>query len=189
MEADNDILYRLTKGDSDAFEAIFWKYNDRVYSFILSTLFDKTLAQDLTQNVFLSVWEHRATIDISKNFSSYIYTIAQNMVYRQTEKKLLASRYAEYVQKFQSVDEMSTEEAIDYQFLEKLITELIDQLPPSRREIFLLSRRNGMSNKEIAQKLSISEKTVENQITHSIHFLKKRLKPHVVFAGILFFFQ
>ena len=122
-------------------------------------------------------------------FTRSIKSESTFMVYRQTEKKLLASRYAEYVQKFQSVDEMSTEEAIDYQFLEKLITELIDQLPPSRREIFLLSRRNGMSNKEIAQKLSISEKTVENQITHSIHFLKKRLKPHVVFAGILFFFQ
>lgn len=189
LETDNGILYRLTKGDSNAFEAIFWKYNARVYNFIMSTLYDKTLAQDLTQNVFLSIWEHRATIDPSKSFSAYIYTIAQNLVYRQTEKMLLASRYEEYVQKFQSVTEISAEETLDYQFLEKLIAELIEQLPPSRREIFLLSRRQGLSNKEIAQKLSISEKTVETQITRSIHFLKKHLKPHVALAGILFFFQ
>ncbi|GAT62009.1 RNA polymerase sigma factor [Paludibacter jiangxiensis] len=189
MGTDNDILYRLTKGDPDAFEAIFWKYNARVYNFIMSTLYDKTLAQDLTQNVFLSIWEHRATIDTSKSFSAYVYTIAQNLVYRQTEKMLLASRYEEYVQKFQSVTEISAEETLDYQFLEKLIAELIEQLPPSRREIFLLSRRQGLSNKEIAQKLSISEKTVETQITRSIHFLKKHLKPHVALAGILFFLQ
>lgn len=189
MEADNDILYRLTKGDPDAFEAIFWKYNTRVHSFIMSTLYDKTLAQDLTQNVFLSVWEHRESIDISKNFSAYIYTIAQNLVYRQTEKMLLANRYEEYVQKFQPVHEVSVEENLDYLFLEKLIAELIEQLPPSRREIFQLSRRQGLSNKEIAQKLSISEKTVETQITRSIHFLKKHLKPHVALATILFFIQ
>jgi RNA polymerase sigma-70 factor (family 1) len=188
LEIDNELLCRLIKGDSNAFEIIFWKYNAKVYNFIMSSLYDKTLAQDLTQNVFLSVWEHRSSIDISKSFSAYIYTIAQNLVYRQTEKMLLAYRYEEYAQKFHSVEDTSAEETVDYQFLEKLIGELIEQLPPSRREIFLLSRRNGLSNKEIASKLSISEKTVETQISRSLQFLRKHLNPHVAFSALPFLF-
>ena len=185
--SDNELLSCLSKGDPDAFEEIFCKYNAKVYNFILSTLFDKALAKDLTQNVFLSVWEHRESIDSTKNFAAYIYTIAKNMVYRQTEKMVLAHRYEEYVHKFQSSLENSVEEYINYQYVEELITELIKQLPPSRREIFLLSRQHGLTNKEIAQKLSISEKTVETQITRSIHFLKKHIKPNLNIAGILFF--
>lgn len=187
--SDNELLSCLSEGDPNAFEEIFSKYNAKVYNFILSTLFDKTLAKDLTQNVFLSVWEHRESVNKTKNFTAYIYTIARNMVYRQTEKMVLAHRYKEYIHQFQSSIENSTEDYLDYQYLEKLLIELIDQLPPSRREIFLLSRHHGLTNKEIAQKLSISEKTVETQITRSIHFLKKHIKPNMDIAGILFFLQ
>lgn len=185
LETDNDILYRLKNGDSDAFEVIFWQYNAKVHNFVMSILYDKSMAQDITQSVFLSVWEHRAQIDISKNFSSYIFTIAQNQVYRQTEKALLSYKYQEHVKQSQIGLDVEIEDNIDYQFLERLIWKLIDQLPPSRKEIFMLSRKHGLSNKEIAQRLSISEKTVETQITRSIRYLKKHINPNVALVGLL----
>jgi RNA polymerase sigma-70 factor (family 1) len=188
LETDNDILYRLKRGDQDAFEVIFWKYNAKIHNFIMSIIYDKSMAQDITQSVFLSIWEHRDQIDISKSFSSYIFTIAQNQVYRHTERALLSYKYEEHVKKSPIGIEVGVEDNIDYQFLERLIWELIDQLPSSRKEIFMLSRKQGLSNKEIASRLSISEKTVETQITRSIHYLKKHLKPHVALAGLLLFY-
>jgi RNA polymerase sigma-70 factor (family 1) len=185
LETEGDILYRLIKGDTKAFEVIFLKYNAKVYNFIKSILYEKAQVQDLTQNVFLSVWENRKSIDPTKNFPAYIFTIAQNLVYRQTEKLLLAHRYEEHLQKDLSRTHISIEEEIEYQSLERLILELIEKLPPSRKEIFLLSRMQGLSNKEIAHKLAISEKTVENQISRSIQFLKKCLKPY---ASLTIFF-
>jgi RNA polymerase sigma-70 factor (family 1) len=187
LETDNDILYRLKNGDPDAFEVIFWQYNAKVHNFVMSILYDKSMAQDITQSVFLSVWEHHAQIDISKNFSSYIFTIAQNQVYRCTEKALLSYNYQEHVKKSQVRLDVEIEDNIDYQFLERLIWELIDKLPSSRKEIFMLSRKQGLSNKEIAQRLSISEKTVETQITRSIHYLRKHINPHVALVGLLLF--
>jgi RNA polymerase sigma-70 factor (ECF subfamily) len=184
-DIDNSVLYRLKAGDQDAFESIFWKYNAKVYNFVMSALYDKSLAEDVTQAVFLSVWEHRETIDTSKNFVAYIFTIAQNLVYRQTEKMLLAYRYEEHVKKQIASDDRSTEETLDYQFLEELVMDLIEKLPPSRREIFLLSRKQGFSNKEIAKHLSISEKTVETQIRRSVEFLRTHLKDHIVLICLL----
>lgn len=185
---DTEILDGLRKGSPIAFEEVFNRYHAKVYHFVLSCLFDKSLAQDLTQSVFLSVWEHRAGIDPSRNFNAYLYTIAQNYVYRHTERMLLSVRYREHLmQHANPVATEEIEEELDYRLLEKYIWELIDQLPPARKEIFTLSRKNGLTNKEIALRLSISEKTVEAQITRSIHFLKKHVKPHVALMGLLIF--
>lgn len=182
-----DTLDGLRKGSPAAFEAIFNRYHAKVYHFILSCLFDKSLAQDLTQSVFLSVWEHRETIDPAKNFNAYLYTIAQHFVYRHTERMWLNVRYQEHVMNQPAPWSDDIEANIDYRFLEQYISGLIDRLPAARREIFILSRKEGLSNKEIAHKLSISEKTVETQITRSIHFIKKHVKPHVALIGLLVF--
>ncbi|MDR1121166.1 MAG: hypothetical protein LBM08_09640, partial [Dysgonamonadaceae bacterium] len=73
-EIDTQMLYLLKQGNESAFEAIFRKYNAKIYHFALNTLFDKSLAEDITQNVFLSLWEHRQDIIPQKNFQAYLYT-------------------------------------------------------------------------------------------------------------------
>lgn len=89
---DTHTLSLLQKGDEKAFDAIFWKYNSRVFHFIHSLLYDKTLAEDLTQNVFLKIWERHQDIKPEEGFEAYLFTIARNMVYKETEKRLLSER-------------------------------------------------------------------------------------------------
>ncbi|MCL2649746.1 MAG: RNA polymerase sigma-70 factor [Candidatus Azobacteroides sp.] len=179
-------LNRLKQGEAKAFETIFKKYNAKVYNFVLATLYDKNLAEDITQAIFLSIWEHRENIDSQKKFESYLFKISRNMVYRQTEKMLLAYRYEEYVKMNVSGEDSSMEENLEANSLEDFIMELINKLPDARRKIFLLSLKKELSNKEIAEQLSISEKTVETQIRRSLEYLRKKLKTHITMMYFLY---
>jgi len=178
----------LKAGNIDAFEHIFRKYNGKVYHFVWTTLFDKSLAEDITQNVFLAIWEHRQEINPEKNFQAYLYTIAKNMVYRETEKRVLASRYEEHLKEiYPNEADISAEKNIDAHLLEETILRLINKLPEARRKIFLLHFTKDLSNKEIAKRLSISEENVEMQVRRSRDYLRKHLKEYTAFLALLFF--
>lgn len=176
MQIDNQMLFRLKQGDENAFEAIFQKYYAKIYHFALNALYDKTIAEDITQNVFLLVWEHREGIIPEKNFSSYLYTIARNLVYRETEKMILSSRYEDHILRTSLEADLSTLENIDSEMLKETILHIIDQLPEARKRIFLLHFIEELSNKEIAEKLSISVDNVETQIGRSLTYIRKHLR-------------
>ena len=95
MKVDGHLLIDLKNGDEKAFETLFWKYNEHVYHFIYSLLYEKSMAEDLTQNVFLKIWEKHETIDVEQNFDAYLFTIARNLVYKETENRLLSVSFSE----------------------------------------------------------------------------------------------
>lgn len=169
------ILFRLANDDEKAFEFIYWKYNAHVYNFANFLLYSNEIAQDITQNVFLKIWEKRHDIDPEQNFNSYLFTIARNMIYKETEHKLFSEQSFIDLQEGNDVLDMSTLQTLDYHFTEEYYLNLVEELPPARREIFKLSRFKKLSNKEIASRLSISEKTVETQLYRATCFLKQKL--------------
>ena len=186
-DLDSKTLHRLKTGDADAFEDIFRKYNGKIYHFVLATLYDKSLAEDITQNVFISIWEHRQDIVPGKNFQAYLYTIARNMVYRETEKMILAFHYRDHINRlFLDEKDFSTEETVDANSLEEVILRLIDKLPEARRKIFLLHFTEDLSNKEIAKRLSVSEENVEMQVRRSLDYLRKHLKEYIASVALLY---
>ena len=99
MKVDGHLLIDLKNGDEKAFETLFWKYNEHVYHFIYSLLYEKSMAEDLTQNVFLKIWEKHETIDVEQNFDAYLFTIARNLVYKETENRLLSEKLTESLQR------------------------------------------------------------------------------------------
>lgn len=179
------LLKRLKEGDETAFESIYWKYNSYVFNFINSLLYDRVLSEDITQSVFMKIWERRESIDPDKGFDAYLFTIARNMVYKETENRLLSESAFYALSQQQTNEDFLMEEKIDADSLRLYIDNLIEQLPLSRKEIFKLSRREHLSNKEIATRLSISEKTVETQLYRSLRFLKEKLSNDHLLA-ILF---
>lgn len=177
---DQLLLQQIKEGDKRAFEIIYLKYSAKLYNFVVSLLHDRTIAEDITQTCFLKIWEKRTNIDLEKSFSSYLFTIARNDVYKETERLVQASKYFEKVQsKSDELDE-DTINKINALFLESHIDKLIEKLPPARREIFILNRKHHLTNKEIAQKLNISEKTVEVQMYRAMRFLKEHLKQYLL---------
>lgn len=185
MELEKELIIRLKYGDERAFESIYWMYNPHVFHFISSLLYDKSLAEDLTQSVFLKIWEKHETIDPNQGFDAYLFTIARNLVYKETENRLLSECITQALSGQVSESDSLMEENIDAESLREYINNLIEQLPPSRKEIFKLSRQQHLSYKEIAERLSISEKTVETQLYRALCFLKQKLSSDYLLGMIL----
>ena len=179
------VLQRLKNGDEGAFDTVFWSYNSHVFHFIDSLLYDKTLAEDFTQNVFLKIWERRESINPEDSFESYLFTIARNMVYKESEKRLLSERFLEYIGNQQDFDGQ-LEAKIDAESLREYVDELVEQMPPSIRNIYYLSRKQHLTNKEIAKQLSISEKTVETQLYRALQYLRVKLADEITVLALLF---
>lgn len=172
---DKEILYSLKSGDHKAFHSIFLAYFGKIKFFICSFVKSQEEAEELAQDVFMKLWENRAQIDPGKSFDSYLYTMTRNTAFNFLKHKLVENAYSEQVY-CSEPDFAQDPETIWYaRELELLIAMKVEQMPEKRKEIFKLSRHKGLSNEEIAQTLSISKKTVENQLSLALSELKKSI--------------
>lgn len=177
------LLSRLRDNDQKAFDEIFNHYYSRVYNLALSFLHSREEAQEVVQVVFIAIWENRHHIEEDKPLSAYIQTIARNTIYNQLKKAVYRQRFIDF--SLQHAENTVTEDSYQYKELQEVLENAISELPPRRREIFFLSRNQGLSYKQIATKLSITESTVNTQISKSIEFLRKRVQE---FGACFFIF-
>jgi RNA polymerase sigma-70 factor (ECF subfamily) len=175
METTLDLLLQLKKGNERAFRQVFDLYSKRVYYFTYKYVKSKEEAEDITQNVFIRLWNKRETLDVNKSFEGFLFTITYRLVVDQIRKQALqpggwlnqASDEAAFV------STLTAEDTLNEHNLASTYQKALDTLPPKRKEIFILSRHEGLSNKAIAEKLHISVKTVENQMTAALASLKE----------------
>lgn len=178
MDKESRYIYNLKRGDTPSFEYLYNLWSGKLYNFVMRiSKGDSYLAEDIVQSVFIKVWESRHTLDPDKSFGAYLCTIAKNQLVNIYQHRMLEYLYEEKVKSTESI-ENTTEKEVDYHLLEEYIDSLIEQLPPARREIFILSRRSLLTNKEIAEKLNISENTVESQLTKALAFLRDKINRH-----------
>lgn len=172
------LLTMLRRGELAAFDAIYAKYSGYVYNFMASVLYDKNLAEDLTQELFMRLWEHRREIDTDRNFQAYVFTIARNLVYKESRRLLMNARFvqATRMREENGVGDASTEERLDLIFTNEYIDTLIESMPPARREIFCLSKMQGLSVREVAQRLELSPRTVEAQLYQANRYLRRKFR-------------
>lgn len=178
MDKESRYIYNLKRGDTPSFEYLYNLWSGKLYNFVMRiSKGDSYLAEDIVQSVFIKVWESRQTLDPDKSFGAYLCTIAKNQLVNIYQHRMLEYLYEEKVKHTESA-ENTTEKEVDYHLLEEYIDSLIEQLPPARREIFILSRRSLLTNKEIAEKLHLSENTVESQLTKALSFLRDKINKH-----------
>ncbi|WP_221658735.1 RNA polymerase sigma factor [Bacteroides salyersiae] len=174
-------LYNINSfisGDMKAFESLYKAYVGKVFNYINSFIYDPDLAKDITQNTFLQLWEARSQLDPNGNIEGYIYSISRNLLFREIRRLNILRNYTDRIkEEIKEAEEPQIEENLSRDMIEQQILALLAELPEARRRIFLMRWSNGLSNKEIAQKLSISEKTVSTQIHRTIHFLKSKIGP------------
>jgi len=184
---DLKLITSLKKGDHEAFDALYGRYAKGLYAFVTSILKNPADAEEIVQNVFVKVWERRNTIEEKFSFKSYLFTIAYRDVITQLRKQnMLASIQTNNSQDL-PVNDDNAELEIEFFNIDKIYHDILERLPEKRKEIFLLSREKGLSNKEIAAQLSISVKTVENQMTAALRTFREKLSQYGI-LGVLFFF-
>ena len=188
MKIDSNILCnRLRKGDKKALDEIFTIYHSKIFSFAISYLKDNEDALDIVQETFIKLWDSRKTLKKDTSLEALLFTVAKNTILSIFRKHSTEKKYLEYLGSKVITNTSGTEEQTDFSFLMKQYEELIDQLPEKRKEIFVMSRKEGLSNKEIAKEKGISEKTVENQITKALAIFRKHFDKGG-FLNTLFYF-
>ena len=174
MIDEKDLLELLKKDDEEAFRKIFDFYIRKVYQFVYGYLKDTAEAEDVTQNIFQRIWEKRAMIDTSKSFGGFLFTIAYRSVIDHIRKEATKKQLTKMgiADNEESVSYLTADSLANNHHLESLYQKALNALSQKRKEVFILSRHEGMSNKEIAEKLHISEKTVENHMTAALSALR-----------------
>jgi RNA polymerase sigma-70 factor (ECF subfamily) len=133
------------------------------------------------------LWERKHFLNPQQNFDGYLYTIARNLVYDKARHQVYQTAHSKYLKEKKCFAENSTEEDIFYQDLNHLLEEAYTSLPPVRKQVFVLSRIEGLSNGEIAERLQTSNSNIENHINKALRDIRIKLKDykliHFVFLG------
>jgi len=175
---ERECLIALAAGDFNAFSVLYEKHRRALYFFALKLSKDTHKAEELVQSVFVTVWETRQTVDPEKSFGAYLFTIAHNRFYDMLRRRIIENCYADYVRHQNSQVANDLEKQTEDREINEIIDHLLQRVPERRQEIFRLSRDEHLSYKQIAEKLQISENTVDTQIRKVLNYLRKELKKY-----------
>lgn len=167
------LVRNLSRGNILAFNSLYREYSNRLYNFSLSYLKSQDEAEELVQEVFTIIWEKRRSLKSDLSFKSFLFTIAFNII-----RKHFRSRkyFSEYLSKIpvEEIDQQTSDKVV-FDSLSQHVYSLADKLSGRRKEIFIKSRLEGLSIKEISDSLKISHKTVENQLSDALKFMRTNL--------------
>jgi len=180
---EKELLSQVREGDVKAFERIYRSYSPRLYGSIFRIVKSVPVTEELLQDVFQRVWEHRKTIDVNLSFKSYLFTIARNLVYDYFNK---ASRQ-KLMERYLQAKEMSSSDVFRNQLEEKeseqLVEKAIHQLPPQRRLVYTLCKIEGRSYDEVSRTLGISVSTISDHMVKAA----KSIKAYYLSRALLYF--
>lgn len=183
-------LKQLQNGDLKTFDLVYKHYSERLYGFAFSILKNHDDAKEIVQETFLKLWNKRSDLRSDKSLKAYLFTISYNISIDIFRKRLKDEKYVDYLKTHQEGLEPETENMAQFNELNSEVQQAISALPEQRRLIFQLSREEGLSHAEIAKKLGITYKTVENQINLALKSIRKKLQSgglHSLLFLFLFF--
>jgi len=183
---DKVIIRNLKKGDVQSFDNIFNKYNKKVYYFALSYLKNREEAQDVVQEVFMNLWKHRDQINEYYVFSKYLFKITYNATCKTFRKQASDKKQLEEVVRNSIEEDNSTNLDIEYNSLYETANALIEKMPARQKEIYLLSINEQLTAEQIAQRLNISKKTVENYLSRVKTSVKKSISDGKILSFLFY---
>ncbi|MDB5157992.1 MAG: polymerase subunit sigma-70 [Mucilaginibacter sp.] len=172
---DVELAELLKSGNQLAFTELYNRYNGLIYIYACKITGDNDIAEDLVQELFVNLWDKRQIINFTSSVSSYLYAAVRYKFFDLVDKQKVRSDYAQNFQLFLDNGEHLTDNYILEKELANIIEKEIDKLPAKMRRVFLLSRKENLTNKQIAVHLDISEKTVKNQLSTALKTLKLKL--------------
>lgn len=168
------LLKSLKAGSEKAFETIYSRYVGKLYNFMLGmTGGNEYMAEEMVQIAFIALWETRDRINPDKSIISYLAVIAKNTLFNKQRRQTVEFLYREQLLREETVHDVSTEQKIEEKWLKESLNEIIEKMPPGRQRVFRMSRQQGLSTKEIAEKLGITVSTVETQISLGLKYMRK----------------
>jgi RNA polymerase sigma-70 factor (family 1) len=176
LKSDSDLWNDIRNDDGLAFDVLFERYWARMYKLAFRRLNDEADSLEIVHDIFVSLWERRKVLEINA-FPNFLLTAIRYQLYSRSKPPKLSLVYkAEYDEKDDATELNSGETHIRDFELQKELDKCLSQLPKRCYEIFYLSRVEHLSNQEIADRLRVSKKTIENQLTIALKHLRLALK-------------
>lgn len=181
------LILQFKKGDHHSYKVLYEKYATKLFGFSRKYLNSDIESEEIVQEVFIRIWEKKENIDENQSFSSYLFQAAKHKIFNGFRKKVNEQAYLDFLILSDNSGSSFTEMDVEYLEIKEKAELAINAMPPKRQEIFRLSREQGLKNKEIAEKLQISIKTVENQMGQALKFLREELSDYqLLILAILF---
>ncbi len=176
-----ELVTRICNGSAEAFEQLFRLHYSNLHRFLWGYVKSTHIAEELVQEVFLKVWEYRKTLNSDENIKTYIYKIGRNKAIDYLRHQQVVQKWEEEKKALHSFSLVPKEldDKIHNKFLLGEIKKAIEELPEKRRLVFILSRYEDMSYKEIADVLEISVNTVETQISRALKLLREKFSSYL----------
>lgn len=184
IQIETKTLEALRNGDHRAFEKVFVNYYNRIRSFIFGYIKSESDAEELAEDLFVNLWINRSSIDVSKSFNAYLHTIARNTSINFLKHKYLHEVCLDQIQCFEHSS--SSEEDFIAKELGLLLDRVVSKMPEQRRTIYVLSRNEGLSNSEIAERLGTTKRNVESQLSLALKEIRKTILLCLVVFPVAF---
>ena len=180
---DNDekILAALRDGDEAAFLKIYEEYWYRVFLIAYKRLGKKDIAEELTQDLFLKLWERRQSLKPQK-IGNYLFVSIKNSVIDHIHSGLVANKYLDFYKAFGELSCSTTQDIVEYDDLSEAIEHGLSKLPTKTQQVFKLSRLDGWAPNKIAKHLNLAEKTVSYHLTKSLKFMRAYLREYLLIS-------
>jgi RNA polymerase sigma-70 factor (ECF subfamily) len=176
-----ETLEALREGNQEAFEAVYLRYVSSIRGFLSALVRSDEVGYELTQDTFVLLWERRENIDPQGNIGGYLHVMARNTALKYFNKRN-SSPISDLSLAENAESSISTDQELMLNETNIIIDMAVGNMPAKRREIYELSRKTGLTNQEIAERLHISKNTVENHVTSALKDIRKVVG---LFAAVL----
>lgn len=181
---DAALVALLKKSDRQAFTEIYNRFKGALYVYACKIVKEEDLAEDLVQEIFISLWDKRETVVFKTTVSAYLFTAVRYKFFDWVDKQKVRDDYAASLQVFIDQGEWATDNLIAERELLNFVDQQIELLPEKMRAVFLLSYKDNLSFKEIGLRLKISDKTAQNQANTALKILRGKLGTFTVLLYI-----
>lgn len=175
MESEEVIIKSFSEGSQAAFDWLFVHYQPLLVQFIAGFVKDSEVARDISQDIFLKIWQQREDFSAVRSFKNFLFKMAKYAIYNYFDHNLVVDKY---LKRHLNADVVSDdpEKQLFADELQEMINLLVSKMPEKRRRIYLLSREKGYDNEKIAEMLGVSKRTVENNLSITMAEIRKVVK-------------
>lgn len=186
-KTDESLLESLATGSQAAFAALYLRYHDGLYNYLLKFTKNPVKAQDIVHDIFLKLWETRATIDVRSSFTAYLYRFARNHALNHLRHLAVNAKYLqETLHRMElGINDLTIINDLQWQQYQLLLQQALTTLTPSRKQAFELVRTSGMSYEEAATVMGISRNTLKEHLSLAVKAIKQYLLTHGDVASML----
>ena len=172
MVNERELITRLRGGDPETFTELYGLYVKRLYAFSLRIIKSPELAEDAVHDVFVKIWENKHKVDPERSFQAYLFTVAQNRLFNIIKRSQLESSFRDQIMKNAEPAQNHVEEVYQYRESNSNLQQAITHLPDRRKLIFELCHNEGLTYKQVAEKLGITDSTVNSQMVKALKSIK-----------------